>query len=239
MTKGELRVTEDLALSGQGHRKRLKERFDVNGFEGFSNHEIIEMLLFFTIPQRDTKPLAKTLLQAFGSIPAIFAAKRETLLEIKGLGPESARFIHLIKSLGELALKTRLYESEVNLSSISDLVTYLKGSMANLHEEEFRVVYVNHANQVIKDETLSKGTEDQTAVYPRQVMKRALALHATGLFVAHNHPTGLLRPSQADRDITRNLQAAAATLEIRFLDHVIIGREGTGYFSFRENGLIR
>lgn len=239
MKNDEPTLDDDPALAGKGHRKRLKERFTRSGFEGFADHEIIELLLSFTILRRDTKLLAKKLLKTFGSIPEIFAAKHEHLLNIKGLGPASAMFISLIRDFGELALKKRMYASEANLSSIADLVTFLKGSMANLHEEEFRVVYVNHANQVIKDETLSKGTEDQTAVYPRKVMKRALDLHATGIFVAHNHPTGLLRPSQADRDITRNLQTAAETLGIRFLDHLIIGREGTGYFSFRENGLIR
>jgi DNA repair protein RadC len=221
-----------------GHHARLKERFDTSGFTGFADHETLEILLFFVYQRRDTKPIAKALLKAFGSLENVFAAKREHLVEIRGVGPAGARLIHLVRALYERVMKARVHGSAPIISSISDLMKYLGATMANLGEEQFRVIFVDHANTILQDEVLSQGVEDQTAVYPKQVMRRALALHATGILVVHNHPSGLVNPSQADRDITRALKNAAQTLEIRLLDHLIIGREGKGYFSFRENGLL-
>lgn len=221
-----------------GHRQRLKERFDRAGFAGFSEHEILELALFYVIPKRDTKPAAKNLLNRFGSIEAVLAAKREHLLEVRGVGNESVRFFRMLRSLTEQIMRTKAHGTAPQISSVSELMRYLSVSMANLTEEQFRVVFVDHANAVLTDEVISQGVEDQTAVFPKQVVKRALAHSATGIVVAHNHPTGLVKPSQADRDLTRALKLATSALDIRLLDHIIIGREGKGYFSFRENGLL-
>jgi len=144
----------------------------------------------------------------------------------------------MLRSLMQRYNRNRLRETAPTIASGSVLMDYLGASMELLPEEQLRVIFVNNLNRVIKDEVLSTGTEDQTAVYPRKIMKRAMALHATGIIVVHNHPTGQLRPSNADLKITRSLVAAAETLELRFLDHVIVGREEKGYFSFRENGLL-
>ena len=221
-----------------GHRSRVKERFDNTGLKGFADHEILEMILFYAIKRADTKPAAKRLLHEFGSLEAVFAASTERLRRVRGVGHASARIIKLVWELGALGLRRKAYGDKPRISSASALVNYLGGVMANLPEEQFRVVFVDNSNAVLKDETLSKGIEDQTAVYPRKVMKRALSLHATGIIVAHNHPTGQLIPSTADKNITRALVNASEALDIRFLDHIILGREGKGYFSFRENGLI-
>ncbi|OIP31782.1 hypothetical protein AUK22_00690 [bacterium CG2_30_54_10] len=226
------------SLAGKDHRKRMKERFDQAGLGAFSDHEILEFLLFYSIPRVDTKPMAKALLDEFRDLPGVFSATREGLLSISGLGPEAARFIFLFRDLSGKILQKKALGSTPAISTASDLIAYLGATMSNLPIEQFRVVFVNNVNRIIKDESVSTGTEDQTAVYPRQVMKRALAVHATGILVAHNHPTGSLRPSPADLEITRALAAAAGALEIRLLDHLILGREGQGYFSFRENGLI-
>jgi len=222
----------------QGHRKRLKERFDRSGLSGFADHEILELLLFYVIPRKDTKGISKDLLKTFGNLQGVFSAKHEHIVKIPGLGNEAARIIHLFRDLSQLILQRKIVQKAPVISEASDLIRYLIGTMSNLAEEQFRVVFVDHANAILKDEVLSLGIEDQTAVYPRQVMKRALALHATGIIVTHNHPTGNLSPSSADRKITQALIAAAATLDIRFLDHIIIGQEGKGYFSFREKGLL-
>jgi DNA repair protein RadC len=221
-----------------GHRERLRNRFDRAGLEGLGDHEILEFLLFYVNTQKDTKPVAKALLSEFGSIEGIFAARPEQLLNIAGIGPQAVRLFLFFREVSTLILKRKSLHGNTTISSISDLLSYLGASMANLPEEEFRVLFFNHANCVLKDEVFSHGTEDQTAVFPRKIMKRALGLHSTGILVVHNHPSGLISPSQADRDITRSLHAAALALEIRLLDHIIIGREGKGYFSFRENRLI-
>jgi DNA repair protein RadC len=221
-----------------GHRERLRARFDSTGLDGFADHEILEFVLFMVIPRQDTKPVAKRLLKEFGSLEAVFAASAETLVKVKGVGDKSARFLTLVREVSKLMAKRKAFGSMPVISSASALMEYLGTTMANLPEEQFRVIFFDNSNRIIKDEVLSHGIEDQTAVYPRKVVKRALLLNSTGIIVVHNHPTGQLTPSNADRNITRALVAAAESLDLRFLDHIIVGREGKGYFSFRENGLL-
>ena len=221
-----------------GHRERLRKRFDETGFDGFSDHEVLEILLFYTFAQKDTKPVAKALLKEFGSLEKVLAADLPQLCAIPGMGAASARIILMFRSLLQRVNRTRVIDTNPAIASGSALITYLGSSMESLPEEQLRVIFVNNLNRVIKDEVISSGTEDQTAVYPRKIMKRAMALHATGMIVVHNHPTGQLRPSNADIVITRALVAAAEALDLRMLDHVIVGREDKGYFSFRENGLL-
>lgn len=231
-------MSDNIATTNEGHRTRLKNRYDVGGLDGFSDHEVLELLLFYAMPRKDTKAVAKLLLASFGSIEAVFAAKRENILEIPGIGEQTARFLHVIRDVSGHILRKKIFETGIVISNASDLINYLGAAMANLSEEQFKVIFVDNANKVLKEETLSYGTEDQTSVYPRQVMKKALAYHATGILVVHNHPTGRITPSNADKEITKALKGAAAALEIRFLDHLILGREGKGYFSFRENNIL-
>ena len=131
---------------------------------------------------------------------------------------------------------SRLRKSKKLLVTAKQVVEHLQLSMGLLKTEEFRVIYVNNQNRLIGEVVLSEGTEDQTAVYPRKIMQKCLSLHATGLVLVHNHPTGELRPSNADLNVTRNICQAAKALDVRMLDHVIIGMDG--YFSFRENGIL-
>ncbi len=224
--------------SHKGHWERLRKRYDEVGLPGLADHEVVELMLTYVMRQGDLKPLAKQILTRFHDLPGVFSARREALCEVDGVGEQIARFLHLVRDVGQLALKSRAVNWGSTLACPKDVVEYLRALLANLPEEEFIAIFVDHANRIIRYETISQGVEDQTAVYPRKVMKRALALHATGIAVAHNHPTGNPQPSPADREVTRNLAAAAATLEIRLLDHIIIGRDQQSYFSFRENGLL-
>lgn len=216
----------------------MRQRFDRAGFAGFAEHEILEFLLTYAIPKVDVKPQAKALLARFKDLPGVFAARRNELQQVPGIGPYSARFLHALRDAAAHMLRQKAFGERKPVNNAAEVVEYLSAIMVNLPEERFHVVYFDQANVIISDETLSHGVEDQTAVYPRLVMKRALTHHATGFLVAHNHPSGHLTPSQADRDLTRALAAAADTLALRFLDHLILGREGKGYFSFRENGLL-
>lgn len=221
-----------------GHRSRIFERFDNAGIESFSEHEVLEMLLYYVFTRKDTKTLAKAMLKEFGCLEKVFAATSEQLCRIKGMGPVSSRLLIFMREVSLLLGRRRAFASDVAISNGSDLIRYLGAAMEHLPEEQLRVIFLNNSNRIIKDEVLSRGVEDQTAVFPRQIMKRAMAVHATGFIVVHNHPTGQLRPSNADLVITRSLAAAADALAIRMLDHVIVGREDKGYFSFRENGLL-
>lgn len=138
----------------------------------------------------------------------------------------------------ESARLAKIHNLKPIISQSSALIEYLKLVMMTRETEQMRIIYVDNSNRIIKDEVISEGVEDQTAVFPRQIMRRTLELFATGIIVVHNHPTGQLRPSNADIVITRSLVAAADTLSVRMLDHVIIGMDQPGYFSFRENGMI-
>ncbi len=222
----------------QGHRNRLRQRFDASGLDSFADHEILEFLLFFVIAQKDTKVAAKNLLTEFGSLEGVFSAPVDHLKKVAGVGESSARLIRFFRDVSQRISKRKAFADQPVISSASSLTDYLGAAMANLPEEQFRVVFLDNSNRILKDEVLSEGVEDQTAVYPRKVVKRALMLNATGIIVVHNHPTGQLTPSNADRNITKALANAAESLDLRFLDHIIVGREGKGYFSFRENGLI-
>ncbi|MEW6709739.1 MAG: DNA repair protein RadC [Candidatus Riflebacteria bacterium] len=222
----------------QGHRKRLRQRFDASGLDSFADHEILEFLLFFVIAQKDTKVVAKKLLAEFGSLEGVFSAPVDHLKKVAGVGESSARLIRFFRDVSQRISKRKAFADQPVISSASSLIDYLGTAMANLPEEQFRVIFLDNSNRILKDEVLSEGVEDQTAVYPRKVVKRALMLNATGIIVVHNHPTGQLTPSNADRNITKALVTAAESLDLRFLDHIIVGREGKGYFSFRENGLI-
>lgn len=166
----------------------------------------------------------------------MFAASRDQLEE--DIPETAARMLHLVRDVSHHVLKHRIFGKNATIRDAKTAKTYLGGIMANLPVEQFRVVFLDNANTVIAEEMLSTGIEDQTAVYPKLVMRRALALHATGIIVAHNHPSGHLAPSTADHEITKALAAAAGTLDIRFLDHLILGRESEGYFSFREHGYL-
>ncbi|PKL42906.1 MAG: hypothetical protein CVV41_12850 [Candidatus Riflebacteria bacterium HGW-Riflebacteria-1] len=232
------RLRRRVVNENAGHRDRLRKRYDETAFDGFADHEILEILLFYTFAQKDTKPIAKALLKEFGSLEKVLAADFQQLCGVDGVGHASARFISMFRAVLQRINRSKVFEAAPAIASGSALITYLGASMEALPEEQLRVIFVNNMNRVIKDEVISTGTEDQTAVYPRKIMKRAMALHATGIIVVHNHPTGQLRPSNADINITRALLAAAEALDLRMLDHVIVGREDKGYFSFRENGLI-
>ncbi|MBF0546498.1 MAG: RadC family protein [Candidatus Riflebacteria bacterium] len=220
------------------HRSRLRERFDSAGIAGFAEHEVIEFLLTFAIPRVDTKPIAKKLMSEFTDIPGIFSANREQLEKISGIGPNASRFLILLKEVSQLVVKRKVLTSKKQILNGRDVVEYYSAVMANLNEEEFRVLYLNQANRVISDEILSKGVEEQTAVYPRKILRQAVFLYATCLILVHNHPTGRVMPSLPDREITKVIKSAAETVGIKLLDHIIMGREGEGYYSFQENGIL-
>lgn len=221
-----------------GHRQRLKKRFDTAGLDAFADHEVLELLLFYIIPRKDTKTIAKNLLEEFGCLQSVFNATIDQLLSIKGVKNEVARFIKLIKALFDRILQQNMLKSSIVVNSPNELISYLKHIMSNLQLEEFNVIFLNNANKIIKIEKVSSGTETQTAVFPKQIVRRALFIKATGIILVHNHPSGSIKPSSADIEITKAIYKATSTLDIRLLDHIIIGSEGKGFFSFYENGLL-
>jgi DNA repair protein RadC len=219
----------------RGHRRRLKEKFLAAGAGAFLEHEIVELLLTYAIPRRDVKPLAKDLLAAFGSLRGILDAETEELGAIAGVGLHSALLLKLIKEVGALYLRQKARE-KTQLACTAELLDYCKTVLGGKKDEEFCVIYLNAQNQILEFETVQKGIVNQAVVYPRQVLESALRKKASAIILAHNHPSGHVRPSDADIRLTRTIQETAKVLDILVHDHIIIGENR--FFSFREEGLM-
>jgi DNA repair protein RadC len=218
-----------------GHKKRLKERFLNAGPDALAEYELLELLLSLAISRQDVKPLAKALLEKFGSFAGVLDAETKQLLKVEGMGQSSAAAIKLVKESSIIYLKQKSIKRSV-ISSPEALINYCKAAMTGLRDEEFRVIFLNSKNEIIDDEVLCRGTVDQTAVYPRKILERSLHHNAASVIFVHNHPSGHPAPSNADKDLTKLLKEAVGTVQIKVHDHMIIGRED--HFSFAEAGLL-
>jgi DNA repair protein RadC len=208
-----------------GHRERLRTRFRDHGDTALADYEILELLLFRLIPRRDTKPIAKALLERFGTLAGVFGAEAARLTEVKGVGEAVATDIKLIAATAHRMLKSELKGKKV-LASWASVVEYCHAAMAYETREQFRILFLDKRNALIADEVQQKGTVDHTPVYPREVVKRALDLSATAIILVHNHPSGDPTPSRADIEMTKMIIDTAKPLGITVHDHIIIGKEG-------------
>jgi len=231
-----LLFAEDLAPPGHlGHRARMREKIARAGPEALLDHEMLEMLLFLALPRRDTKPIARALLDRFGDFAATIAAPMAELQAVEGMGEAAAAALKLVQGAALRLSVTQAKRTDL-LNSWDRLVAHLTAVMAREPIEQFRVLFLDSRNRLIADEAQSRGTVNHTPVYPREVVKRALELHATALILAHNHPSGDPTPSRADLEMTAEVKQAAAALGIVLHDHVIVGRGAC--LSFRQQGLL-
>jgi DNA repair protein RadC len=208
-----------------GHRERLRARFREAGAEALADYELLELVLFRALPRRDVKPLAKALLDHFGSFAGVVAASPARLAEVEGMGEVAATDLKIIEAAAQRFARDRVQGQKV-LSSWSAVIDYCRASMAFAEKEQFRVLFLDKRNQLIADELQQKGTVDHTPVYPREVVKRALELSATALILVHNHPSGDPTPSRADIQMTRQIVEVARPLGIEVHDHIIVGKAG-------------
>ncbi|HNQ01060.1 MAG TPA: DNA repair protein RadC [Syntrophales bacterium] len=218
-----------------GHRERLKARFERAGISGLQEYEVLELLLFYALPRRDVKPLAKELLKRFGSLKGVLDADREALQATPGIGRHAAVLVGIVREVAALSLRQRAEERE-QISSTKELIDYCLASMGGLKDEHFAVICLNARNRIIQVETVQEGIVNQAVVYPRKVLEKALAHKASAIILVHNHPSGHVRPSDADIRLTRVLQDAARVMDIALHDHLIVG--GNRFFSFREEGIL-
>jgi len=218
-----------------GHRKRLRERFIKSGLRGFHDYEIIELLLTLGSPRKDCKPQAKEVIRRFKTLRAALSASPEELQQIEGIGPHSALGIKLVSEVAREVLKQKIVAKPA-YKSAREIFDYLYHSMRDLKKEVFKVIYLNSQNQIIDIADLAEGTVDRGAVSPREVIESAIRYNAASLILVHNHPSGNPEPSQSDQQITRDLVFAGGIMQIRVLDHIIIGENK--YYSFAVEGLI-
>jgi len=219
---------------GAGHRQRLRDRFLERGLEGFSDAEILELLLSFGTPRSDCKEPAKAALKQFGSLAAVLEEPLAGLQEIKGIGPKNGFAVHFIQAVARRYLKDRL-QGKRYLHSSTDVRDYLLHALRGLKKEVLTVIYLDSSHAILGTETVAEGTINVNTVYPRELVKKALQQNAAAMIIAHNHPSGSLDPSAQDMQLTRTLSLLGSMMQIQLLDHIIIG---DGSFSFADNGLM-
>ena len=208
-----------------GHRDRLRARVRKSGADTLADYELLELLLFRSIPRADTKAMAKALIARFGSFAEVLGAPEHLLREIKGIGKEAAFDLKVVAASAGRMTHGRINRRAV-LSSWQQVLDYCRAAMAFEPRENFRILFLDKKNQLIADEVQQTGTVDHTPAYPREVMRRALELSATAVILVHNHPSGDPTPSRADIEMTRTIADTGKPLGVLVLDHIIVGRDG-------------
>ena len=216
------------------HRQRLRTRFLDGGAEALPDYEMLELVLFRAIPRADVKPLARRLLETFGDFARVLSAPPARLREIDGVGEAVICELKVVEAAAHRLARARVIQRPV-ISSWDAVIDYVRTAMSHLETERFRVLYLDRKNVLIADEAQGEGTVDHVPVYPREVMKRALELCASALILVHNHPSGDPTPSQADIDMTLQIEAAGQVLGVTLHDHIVVGKSrevslrGAGY----------
>lgn len=220
---------------GEGHRGRLREKFIEKGLAAFRDDEIIEFLLTLGTPRRDCKQPARELLARLGSLRKVFEAPTAHLTGVPGVGEKNAVALKLIHEVARRYLEDRLREG-VFLNDASEVYDYLRHSLRDSDVEVFKVLYLDARHAVMHTEDLFQGTLSYNVIYLRELLRHCLQYNAAAIVVAHNHPSGDPTPSLEDKQLTRDVVFAAGLIEVRLLDHVIVGEDS--FYSFADRGLI-
>jgi DNA repair protein RadC len=221
--------------SPQGHRHRLREKFLKGGLDGFLDYEIIELLLTLGTPRRDCKEQARGAIKEFRTLGGVLEASAHELQKIEGIGPHNIFGLKFVQEVSRRFLRERMMK-RVYCRSSREVFDYLFHALRDLKRETFKVLFLDAKNQILEEKTLFEGTVDSSADYPREIIKDALKFDASSLIFVHNHPSGDPDPSPCDKEITRDLVFAAKVMQLKVLDHIIIGNNC--YFSFADHGLI-
>jgi len=219
----------------QGHRGRMRQKLLERGPDALADYELLEMLLFFAFKTGDTKPLAKSLINRYGSFAGVLATPQAELLATRGLGEHSVAALKLVQAAALRLARAEAMEQPL-LNNWDRLIAYLNAAISREKVEQFRILFLDSKNRLIADEAQARGTVNHTPVYPREVIRRALDLHATALILVHNHPSGDPTPSRADIEMTREIRTAGEVFSVVVHDHLIIGNGR--HLSFRREGLL-
>ena len=233
-----LRPLEDRApspVSAEGHRARVRARLLTAGPDAIADHELLELMLFLALPRRDTKPIARALLTRFGSFAGVISAPVADLRTVDGLGDAGLAALKTVQAAALRLVKADITDRPL-LTNWDRLMDYLGAVLSRERIEHVRILFLDNRNRLLADEAQGRGTVNHTPIYPREVVKRALELHATALILVHNHPSGDPAPSADDQAMTRAIAEAASALGVVLHDHVIIGNGR--WFSFRQSGLL-
>ena len=218
-----------------GHRERIREKFAAAGLDSFLDHEILELLLTYAVPRRDTKPLAWALIKKFGTLAAVFDADENQLTQVDGIGTGAARFLRLIRAVFKKYSLDEVKET-VSIRTPQQVLEYCKASLAGKKEECLEIIYLSVRNTVMSTQVVASGLIDRVAVSPRKIVECALAAKASAIILVHNHPSGDATPSQEDISLTQDVIQAAALFGILVHDHIIVGKGS--HYSLKANGKI-
>ena len=218
----------------KGHRKRLREKLLSTKGEGLLDYELLECLLFSSIPRRDVKPLAKKLLKEHGSLWRLFSAQPDRLADA-GLSEAAIGNLLLIKIATARALKGEIINTNV-FTSWQSIIDYLKIEIGYETLENLRVLFMDTKGRVLKSEIKDVGTLNNTAILVRNIVKKGVELNAASIVLAHNHPSGNVQPSKEDKEITDYLKQSCLAVGIVIIDHIIISHDS--FFSFKHNNLL-
>ncbi|MFQ3307715.1 MAG: DNA repair protein RadC [Candidatus Midichloriaceae bacterium] len=225
--------------SRHGHRQRLKERFLKSTIRSLPDYEILEMLLFYVIPIKDTKEISKMLLKKHGSLMGVLNADKSQLLQIKGVGSSVYLHFRLLKDLfSRLHVPQDLSKEKTHvLNNWNSVVNYCNLTMGFQKTESFRILYLNSKNNLIEEDVIDYGTVDRIAIHPREIVKNALTHSASAVILVHNHPSGDVNPSKQDIELTNKIVDGLRSVCITVHDHIIVSQNN--YYSFRTNNLIK
>ena len=231
-----LEKTDSQSKAGHlGHRVRLRTRFLDAGPESLADYELLELLLFSALPRKDTKPIAKALIETFGSFADVITADKDKLLAIEGIGESAVVALKAVQAGATRMLRADVMDRPI-ISSWQALLDYCTVQMTFEDVEQFRILFLDKKNKLIGDEAQQRGTVDHTPVYPREVIKRALALNASAIIMVHNHPSGDPTPSQADIAMTKTVNEALKAVGLILHDHLVLGRGR--HISFKQERLL-
>ena len=228
--------------NAKGHRERVRRKFLENGFNGFEDYEVLELLLFYVIPRRDTKAIAKELIAKFKTLANVLKADNKELKTINGLGDVAITFLKMMGALPEKIYEDKLKNEKIikddtnKITNKEILLNFLRNKIGYENVEKFYVIYLSSSNEVLAFEESSSGTLDRSSIYPREIYKRVIMENAKSIIIAHNHPSGNTCPSKCDIDITNEIAKGLKNFGALLLEHIIITRDS--YFSFLEEGLI-
>ena len=219
----------------EGHRQRMKSRYLSEGLDAFEDHQVLELLLFYCIPMKDTNELAHKMICEFGSLAGLFEADPKDICKRCEVSENTAILVSLIPSLARRYFKGKWGDKPV-LNSSTKAGEYAMSLFAGRIYENFFVICLDSQNRVNYSALVHEGTINEAAVYPRLIVETALRHQANSIILAHNHPGGSLEPSSADIDVTKKIVNAIEAISIKVMDHIIVA--GEKYYSFAEKGLI-
>lgn len=217
-----------------GHRVRLKHRFIKSGLDDFEPHNVLELILFYSVPRKDTNPLAHRLINKFGSLSAVLEAKPEELMKVEGVTENTAVLLSMLPQVARKYLEDKADATNL-VSGISDIGTYLMPKFVGRTIETMMLASIDNKGKIVSCSIIAEGDSSKASVSKRKIMEEAMRVGATRVILAHNHPMGFAVPSDEDIDMTEKVYVLLRSVGIELMDHMIFAQDD--YVSLAASGI--